>query len=331
MNGVAPLSAIQSEFTILYDHQHEANWFRKLHSDFKNAQEESINNAKDWPCIAGVLAYDRPDIILLHRQVPILVIEETVEVPSGHNVGQRFARIAAAAEAGIPCVYFGPYVARKHGGKTAGPRYMNLRLFHALDAMIRITGTAVTTINWGVDQNCEVSRGYDKDNDMREYIRMFLDNYYKSNFSSLNQLILRSSVHQRLLCERNDFIETKIRKPDQYNSPPPSVEFMNISDFHSRFNQEILVDNTLFPISEIVREIVLYSIGMNRIRSDPYTGMSILYKYLYVEGHSHRALVLFFKNIKKSEWIDVNRNRKDIKIYTIAADAIVFSDGIITI
>ena len=59
-----------------------------------------------WPSLTranrlgmqDVLSYDRPDIILVDGDTPILVVEETVEVPSGHNVGQRFARIAAAAQ-----------------------------------------------------------------------------------------------------------------------------------------------------------------------------------------------------------------------------------------
>jgi len=140
-------------FIILYDEPHEAEWFRSLHDDLKDANEESITRNQQWPKVQSVLAYDRPDIILLDNGTPILIIEETVEVPSGHNVGQRFARIAAAAENHVPCLYFGPYVAKKHGGETAGPRYINVRLFHALDAMVRTTGTAVTTINWPVDNH----------------------------------------------------------------------------------------------------------------------------------------------------------------------------------
>ena len=81
-------------FTILYDEPQEADWFRNLHPDLVDADESTITNAVVNP---DVLAYDRPDIVLLDDQQPILVVEETVEVPSGHNVGQRFARLAAAA------------------------------------------------------------------------------------------------------------------------------------------------------------------------------------------------------------------------------------------
>jgi hypothetical protein len=109
------------EYTILYDDPQEAAWFRGLHAALRAAHEEAITAAWKRPSLQGVFAYDRPDVVLLADDRPILVVEETVEVPSGHNVGQRFARLAAAAEAGVPCLYFGPYAARKHGGITAGP------------------------------------------------------------------------------------------------------------------------------------------------------------------------------------------------------------------
>src|SRR5438067_1791381 len=100
---------IMANFTILYDEPQEAEWFRSLHRELRDADEEQIGEAEQREPVRQVLAYDRPDVVLLARGRPILVVEETVEVPSGHNVGQRFARIAAAAEAGVPSIYFGPY------------------------------------------------------------------------------------------------------------------------------------------------------------------------------------------------------------------------------
>ena len=324
MTGARRLSSLP-EFMILYDHAHEANWFRRLHPDFAEARQESITTAKSWPAVAKVLAYDRPDIILLDQDNPILVVEETVEVPSGHNVGQRFARIAAAAEAGIPSVYFGPYVAKKHGGITAGPRYMNVRLFYALEAMVRTTRTAVTTINWDVDNNCEVRRDPQKDDDMKEYIKMFLSSYYASGLEHINEKILSSDIHKRLVKERNKFSKTKIRNPRQYDGPPDSVEFLQTHEFQRR--HPISGDS----IPSHIKEVVLYNIGMNNIRSDPYTGMAMLYHYLYVSENPNRSLVLWFPKISESEWRDAARNvrRKDIKLYKIAADAIAFSDKLV--
>lgn len=313
------------EFTILYDEPHEAVWFRSLHPALRDAQEQSIDEAVRWPAVQKVLAYDRPDIVLLDHGKPILVIEETTEVPSGHNVGQRFARIAAAAENGVPCVYFGPYVAKKHGGETAGPRYMNVRLFHSLDAMERTTKTAVTTINWPVDDRCEVRRDDAKDDQMREYLAMFIEAYATRGMDGLSETILRSQVHEKLIRERDEFVRTMIRRPEQYDNPPNSVDFISIDDFKRRHPFAVS------PFPGHVREVVLYNVGMRYIRSDPYTGMAMLYHYLYVAENRHRCLVLWFPNITQAMWRQAarNPNRKDIRMFRVAADAIAFSDGLV--
>lgn len=312
--------------TILYDEPQEATWFRSLHPVFRNAQEEAITIAQSRPSIQNILAYDRPDIVLLDDNTPILVVEETVEVPSGHNVGQRFARIAAAAECGVPCLYFGPYVAKKHGGRTAGPRYMNVRLFHAIDAMIRTTNTAITTINWPVDDHHEVRRDRDKDRDVRVYIQTFINAYLEHGMERINRVLLSSHVHRRMIAERDAFVASSIRRPEQYDGPPSSVELLQIAEFKRR--HRCAVEN--LPNGK--EEVVLYNVGMTNIRSDPYTGMAMLYKYLYIVERPLRTLVLWFPNISTATWrtTAMRGSRKDIRLFRIAADAILFSDGLLS-
>lgn len=312
------------QYTILYDEPQEADWFKSLHSDLSDAEEISITEAKNRAELRSVLAYDRPDIILLDNGAPILVVEETVEVPSGHNVGQRFARIAAAAEARVPAVYFGPYVAQKHGGKTAGPRYMNVRLFHALDAMERVTGTAVTTINWPVDRRFEVRRDQNKDADMRAYMQEFFSIYAEcaGDMDLLNQGLISSQVHERMVRERSEFVRTEILNPDQYDSPPGSVALVPRSEFEQRLGEPS-------GLPQRMTNVVLYNVGMTHIRSDPYTGMAILYRYLYVSEYPNRALILWFPRIAQAMWRDASRrpSRKDVRLYKAFADGIWFSDG----
>ena len=123
-------------YYIFCDSIQEGMWFKNLDPHLAQAELVMIpNRVEDQRRygIDSVLIYDRPDIILKEDNEIIFVLERTIEVPSGHNVGQRFGRLVAAARARIPVVYFGPYAAYKHGGKTAGPRYMNLRLFYALE------------------------------------------------------------------------------------------------------------------------------------------------------------------------------------------------------
>ena len=314
------------DFTILYDEPQEAEWFRNLNPGLANAGEVAITEARNWRDVRDVLSYDRPDIVLVDGDRPVLVVEETVEVPSGHNVGQRFARIAAAAEAGVPFLYFGPYVARKHGGNTAGPRYMNARIFLALDAIERITGTAVTTINWPVDAQSEVRRDQAKDADVQEYIATFLALYERQgDLTQLSKDILSSDIHRRMVAERDGFVRTEIRNPEQYNGPPESVEILSLAAFRRRHGY---TGNQLQEFADMT----VYKIGMNYIRSDPYTGMAMLYRYLYVLESPGRALVLWFPNITHAMWREAaaNMKRKDVRLFRIAADAILFADSLVS-
>lgn len=315
-----------AKLTILYDEPHEAAWFRGLHPDLSAAKEEAITVAQRWPQVEKVLGYDRPDIVLLDDGVPILVVEETVEVPSGHNVGQRFARIAAAAECRVPCLYFGPYVAKKHGGKTAGPRYMNVRLFHAIDAMVRVTGTAITTINWPVDARCEVRKDAAKDRDVRDYMATFFTEYKRHGLSGINAAMLASAVHIRMVAERNAFVAASVKNPSQYDGPPDSVEILPLAELRNRHGK--LVGDHFAPEHQ---HVVLYNVGMTGIRSDPYTGMAMLYKYLYIAGQPSRVLVLWFPHIATSEWRTAAKRgtRKDIRLFRIASHAILFSDAML--
>ena len=121
-------------FIIYCDSIQEGKWFQDLDFHFRDSKLEIMlsSTVTNTQGLEDFLLYDRPDIILKKNDTVILVLERTIEVPSGHNVGQRFGRLVSAAKKNVPVVYFGPYMAYKHGGNTAGPRYMNLRLFYSL-------------------------------------------------------------------------------------------------------------------------------------------------------------------------------------------------------
>nr|ABC75876.1 R2.BtsI [Parageobacillus thermoglucosidasius] len=319
------IEQLMKSLTIYFDDIQEGLWFKNLHPLLESASLEAITGSlKRNPNLADVLKYDRPDIILTLNQTPILVIERTIEVPSGHNVGQRYGRLAAASEAGVPLVYFGPYAARKHGGATEGPRYMNLRLFYALDVMQKVNGSAITTINWPVDQNFEILQDPSKDKRMKEYLEMFFDNLLKYGIAGINLAIRNSSFQAEQLAEREKFVETMITNPEQYDVPPDSVQILNAERF---FNELGISENKRI----ICDEVVLYQVGMTYVRSDPYTGMALLYKYLYILGSErNRCLILKFPNITTDMWKKVafgSRERKDVRIYRSVSDGILFADG----
>lgn len=310
------------DWSIYADELHEGDWFRELHARLAGATEEEITGAaKRNDRLERVLLYDRPDIVLTNaRDEPVLVVERTIEVPSGHNVGQRFARLAAAAEARVPVVYFGPYMARKHGGDTAGPRYMNLRLFAALDHVATVNRAAVTCINWPVDSNYEIVRESWKDDRMRAYLQVFFSAYDDRHEVDVNHAIRTSAFEVEQLAEQQAF-SAGLRRASDYDSPPKSVVIQPARELASTFDMSLLARYD---------EIVFYRIGMRYIRSDPYSGTAMLYRYLYVRGADvNRALILHFPHITTAEWRDAARSghRKDVRLFRIVADGIVFRDG----
>jgi hypothetical protein len=309
-------------WTVYYDDIQEGVWFGGLHPELLGAPCEPITEAiKGSPKLAAVLKYDRPDVILALDGEPVLVLERTVEVPSGHNVGQRFARLAAAAEDRRPLVYFGPFVAFKHGGKTAGPRWMNLRLFQALDVLSQVHGTAVTTIRWPVDDRCEIVQDASKDSSLKRYLEMFFREIDRVGFEGINEAIVESEVQRELLAEREDFVAT-VKAAERYDRPPPSVSLVTGADAARRFGIEQLADHD---------ELVIYEVGMRYIRSDPYTGSAMLYRYLYVLGHPEldRRLILHFPHVTDDMWeaAAAAARRKDVRLYRQVADGIIFSNG----
>lgn len=73
--------------------------------------------------IQRMLYLDRPDIVITtgDPEVPILALELCAEAPTGHNITQRMARVAAAAEFQIPFAYVFPE--RKWISRRGGERW----------------------------------------------------------------------------------------------------------------------------------------------------------------------------------------------------------------
>jgi hypothetical protein len=310
---------------IYYDGLQEGIWFQNLHGALAAATLHPFPKISEAPpLIAQALSFDRPDIILADEaNNPILILERTIEVPSGHNVGQRFARLVGAAKMRVPSVYFGPFKAYKHGGETQGPRYMNLRLFYAIEILAAVEQSSVTVINWPVDADCEIIQNPEKDNHVREYLEIFLNYYADKGLNGINDHIKNSEYEARRVQEREDFIEADVRKSEQYDTPPPSVQVGITGEILELRGADLSALE--FP------ETVFYDVGMKYIRSDPYTGVALLYSYLYCGGQPPRSrnMVLHFPNITIEMWRAVGRagGRKDERLFRMVADGILFSDG----
>lgn len=91
--------------------------------------------------IRKILYLDAPDLIVEKDNDPILSIEITTEAGTGHNAFQRFSRIAAAAENGVPAFYIYPEgaIIERRGTATKWD-VINPLIFNALESVMSVYG-----------------------------------------------------------------------------------------------------------------------------------------------------------------------------------------------
>ena len=204
-------------YTIYCDSEVEAYWFKSLCPQrLKSAEVRKIARRGENPKIIDQLvSYDRPDIILCDGLEPILVVEKTREVPTGHNVGQRFARLAKAAEMGVPSIYFLPYAAMKHG-EHANICQINPRLLLALIRMSELHKTTCCSFNWPASEDGELFDDGTEDDELRIAVTDFLA---KGGGRMTDLMRLKLAKMQKEYDER-------IKKRVSYASPPDSIEYV---------------------------------------------------------------------------------------------------------
>ena len=151
-------------------------------------------------------------------------------------------------------------------------------------------------------------------------MELFFSYYDSYGFSGLTEYIKNSPFQHSQIQEQKKFALTEIRSPEQYDVPPESVELLTVSAFKRRYNISYN-----FPSN--IQKIVLYHVGMTYIRSDPYTGMATLYKYLYTDNNAYQ--ILKFSNIPSKLWYQQRQTSKSYRMYKEFSDAILFSDAFI--
>ena len=92
--------------------------------------------------IRKILYLDAPDLIIEYDNEPILSVEISAEAGTGHNSFQRFARIAAAVENGVPIAYIYPEAVIVYR-KNDSTRWdvINPLIFKALESVMYIYET----------------------------------------------------------------------------------------------------------------------------------------------------------------------------------------------
>ena len=315
-----------SQLFVYSDNAIEAAWFKSLNRHFENLQSKTIQSrGKNPPVIENLIQYDRPDIILTDGSQALLVIEKTREVPTGHNVGQRVARLVKAVENKIPTIKFFPFDAKKHGNYSSICN-LNIRLLLAFERMWDIHACPIVALNWIVDEDGELIDDGSEDDEIKSVLSDFL----KSGFNP---------KCQRFVDLRNQSIQEykkRLAIRYQYGEPPPSVTFNSTKTYLNDLGFQVEPNIKTHLLRN--QESLVYLIGMteeNCKRQDPYTGTQFIYDYAYCRSgklpdQKNKNLILHFPNIRKSTWArknPTNPNTKSCNWYLVA-NAFIFSDGI---
>ncbi|MEL5900795.1 hypothetical protein AAGC94_22585 [Clostridium sporogenes] len=314
---------MENNFTIYYDSLTEASWFQDLNPLFEDAKFEIIKNRGQNPTIIeNIIQYDKPDIILLHNNTPVLVLEITQEVPTGHNVGQRFARLVRGIELGIPTIYYYPFDARKYGDYS-NICNLNIRLLHASFNIMTIHDTPLLSVNWITDSNGDIIT----DGTENITIHNLINCYIHSNF---NKYCDEFTSHINWM---KDEYSRRLKIRPSYAKMPNSVIKMSTSDFCTKFN--IKNCSSKFKNRNFT---YLYKIGMKPSsckRQDPYTGTQFIYDYMVCRNGKKVSdkinnLVLYFPNLTSDIWFDKNPNNPNTKScnWYLTANALLFKNDI---
>lgn len=313
-------------FNVYYDSLTEADWFSSLNPAFEidhNNYRVIERRGNNIPLVDRITEYDKPDIILVKDGNPLLVIEITQEVPTGHNVGQRFARLVRAVELGIPTIYYFPFDAKKHG-EYAGICNLKIRLLAAAKRMYEIHDTPLLCVNWPTDKSGEIVVDGTENDVMIELLKSYVDSGFDKKCPGfLKHLSFMEEEYKR-----------RLRIRPSYAKLPPSVTEMRTEDLIKQFNI------TDAPTSFTNRKYsFVYRMDMapdKCKRQDPYTGTAFIYDYvscrvgpLVEEKKSN--LVLHFPKLTVATWKAKNPNDPTTKScnWYLTANMFILKDGVI--
>lgn len=309
------------KFTIYYDAFQEAKWFEGLNKKFKGSELIPINQVDDTNKeIFRLLRYDKPDIILAMDNKAVLVLEKTTEVPTGHNIGQRFGRMVCAAEEGVVGIYFGPYVAMKHG-KYANPCWINVRQLEAMLKLHKFHKIPSLAVDWRCDEKFELI----KDGSETELLSRVISEFIESGFDRETKII--EKIEDEMLME----IHRSTIRFKNYASPPPSAKVRETDTYKT---DSRLVNFNFSKEFNGRQQSIHYILGMKAgLRSDPFTGMQLIYDYLYcrtgpTKHDRYRNLVIEIPDLSSNDWDAVeNLERKDKKMLSIFPDLLLLKNG----
>lgn len=257
----------------------EINWSKIYKSDLNNPKE--FHKIPDH--IKEILYLDAPDLIVEENGEPILSIEISSESGTGHNVFQRFGRIAAAVENEVPTLYIYPrekYVTRQNGKRWDK---LNPIIFKALENVMRIYDFPALLFYFPniYPEIPETGDGLRYDDDYEgcpdkneEEIQSFFEivSHIVEHGRDYNQNI--KILNHRLIQKRLDWMQEQFVERGGYErewSPITSTTEVSTESLIS-YLSEFAPNNYEFSEFLLSREkTIIYQVNA-KLRGDPYAG-----------------------------------------------------------
>ncbi len=273
----------------------------------KKMYESDANNARNFHTmpdhIKKILYLDAPDLIVEIDHEPIFSVEVSTEAGTGHNVFQRFARLAASVENNVPSFYIYPeavIITRQN----ASPQWdrINPLIFKALDDVMSIYKIPSLFYYFPTDYKTYpdastspnlIHKGLKFDPN-RNYSGSPLgtDSEMTLMFTAMNEIINVVEKHgvivgrdkllsKRPIINRRTFMNQEfVRKGGTMNTSPLSaiekVPTQYILNYLSQF------ESSSYQIGELLRsrqETIVYKVDA-KFRGDPYPGTLAAIDYL---------------------------------------------------
>lgn len=313
---------------IFADDEHEGNWFKNLTPLLSASSIVILQKRGSNPLyIEKLLRYDRPDIVLVKDNIPVIVLEKTREVPTGHNVGQRFGRLVNSAEEGVLTIFYLPFVAKKHG-EYASVCYVPARLFMALQRMENIHQIPILAVNWPSDKDHELINDGTEQEELSELVKQLITN----NFDHTKCTHVKK-IQERMISQIKTLDPKTIK-------PPISVTIEDTINYKLYISKTFPSDLSKIPPEFWKRLKTLVYVNKmtedNCRREDPYTGQQFIYDYMECRSgkkvtDKHTNLVLKSPLVSKERWMNANPNVSTRKsaLWYATADLIELKDGII--
>jgi hypothetical protein len=286
--------------------------------------------------IRKILYLDAPDLIVEKDNDPIFSIEVSTEAGTGHNVFQRFARLAASVENNVPAFYIYPEgVILRRRGSTPSWDVINPAIFKALDAVMSIYGIPALFYYFPSDirkfpnPHAEhaphiLRKGlhYDKRANLYAACPDSKDCEMQDLFMALNEVIT-STEEKGVLDGRTSLLRNLVirKRRDDMNreyenkAQGRSVTTMSPLTATEKISSQYLLnylsqyETASYRIGELLRnrsETVFYKVNA-KFRGDPYPGaLAAIDYFLCREGKTfedrRNNLVLVFGRLSHPSW-----------------------------